>query len=85
VFGFVIGCSKKVLGVSLTASQTIYAIAMGLLGSSLFLLYNVIGAIREQNYRTEDVPKNLAGLEDVEADLAAQTGVDLLLAHDSRA
>ena len=61
-FGFVVGFSQTVLGVSLTASQTIYAMAMGLLGSSLYLLYAVIGAIPSRTLSRKDAPKNWAGL-----------------------
>ena len=42
--------------------QTIYAISMGLLGSSLFLLYNLIGVIKEHRFSGKDVLKNIARL-----------------------
>jgi len=61
-FVLVILLSKQVVGRSLQPSQTWYAIAMGLLGSSLFLLYNLIGVIPEHRFKAVEVGENLARL-----------------------
>jgi hypothetical protein len=61
-FVVVILISEKTLGLQITVLETVYAISMGLLGSSLFLLYNLIGAIKEQRFRSEEVGKSLARL-----------------------
>lgn len=60
--GTVILRSGPLIGISLQPAQTAYAIAMGLLGSSLFLLYNLIGAIPEHRFKAADVGRNLARL-----------------------
>ena len=60
-FMLVVSLSKEAVGQSLSKWQTWYAIAMGLLGSSLFLLYKLAGALRDP-YEEKKVGKNLAGL-----------------------
>jgi hypothetical protein len=42
--------------------QTFYAISMGLLGSSLYLIYNLIGVMREQRFDPEEIEKNISRL-----------------------
>lgn len=61
-FALVISLSMRVVGRSLQTVETAYAISMGLLGSSLFLLYNLIGVMPEQRFRSDEVAKNLARL-----------------------
>lgn len=61
-FATVVAISDSVLGVSLSCSQTVYALAMGVLGSSLYLLYNLIGVLDDHKFSELDVPRNIARL-----------------------
>lgn len=61
-FIFVVYLSEGVLQVNLNLNETLYAIAMGLLGSSLYLLYNLIGVVAEQRFRTDELEKNFSRL-----------------------
>ena len=61
-FGGVVYISIEVYKEQLGLYGTFYAIAMGLLGSSLYLLYNLIGVIREHSFYDDDWRKNISRL-----------------------